>query len=472
MPQWSINQPPIGIAYLSAYLKKHSYQVEQRDLSIEMYSRLPKEKKYICDSHHHENYLDEARFRDSFAPDVEPFIDEWANELAAKDALYLGFTVLSSNKIPTLMLIERIKKIAPSKIIILGGPHCTRYEGGFELAKNSNVDFVVPDEGEEVLFELLEVLRTQEHKVENIAKIKGILFIPTEARNLPESSQWISVNKGIRALKDDRIVDTGERELIQNINDLPVPSFEGFKLNLYDYLNLPILGSRGCIYKCTFCSETVLWKRFRYRTGENLFREFKMQFFLNNTRNFYIVDSLINGNIKELENMCDLLIKNQLRVYWGGKASIRKEMTKELLQKLFRAGCMNLDYGIESGSPKVIKDMKKGFHISTATQVLKDTAEAGIRAGIFMMVGFPTETEEDYNLSKQFIIENKRHIHHVTTGYGFGVQPGSETYINPEKFGIQIKDGYWESEHVNPEILNFRVRDFREFCIQQGMLVT
>lgn len=435
-----------------------------------MYRNLPSEKKYICESLHHENYLDHDRFNSSFAPDVMPFIDEWAEEFANSDSPFLGFTVLSTNKITTLLLVEKIKKISPDKIIILGGPHCTRYEGGYELIASSDVDFVVPDEGEEVLLELLENIRSAGDNKEILKNIKGLLFKCQDFKNLEPSVSQVKINKSINVLKDDRIIDTGERELIKQINDLPIPYFDGFKLDYYDRLTLPILGSRGCIYKCTFCSETVLWRRFRARTGENIFNEFKYNYEKSGIQSYYIVDSLINGNIKELEKMCDLLIKHDIKVYWGGKASIRKEMTKEILEKMYQAGCRNLDYGIESGSPKVIKDMKKGFEIPTAVRVLKESTDAGIEVGIFMMVGFPSESEEDYNLSKKFITENKTSIHHVTPGYGFGVQPGSDTYINPEKYGIKWNNGQWSSEFVSPEILNFRVQDFRVFCEQQCLM--
>lgn len=470
MPQWSINQPPIGIAYLTAYLQKFNFKVHQRDLSIELYSRLPENKKHICESFYHENFLDLERFNKSTAKDVMPYIEEWAKELANSSAPFIGFTILSSNKIPTVLIIKKIKQLAPHKIIIVGGPHCTRYEGGYDLIENEPIDYLVPDEGEEVLHELLEALCAGGSH-DKIRTIPGILFKNLEIPDDGVKTQ-IEVIKGISISKSNRIVDTGNRPLIEKINELPIPVFHDFKLKSYKHLTLPILGSRGCIFKCAFCSETVLWKRYRFRTGENLFKEFKTQFETTGAQGYYIVDSLINGNIKELEKMCDLIIENDLKVYWGGKASIRKEMTKELLVKMYQAGCRNIDYGIESGSPKVLVDMKKGYKIPTATEVLRYSAEAGIEVGIFMLVGFPTEDETDYQLSKDFLVNHKDWIHHVTPGYGFGIQPGSDTYINQEKYGIVWKDGNWFSKSTNPEIRNFRVHDFRKYCTDIGLTIT
>ncbi len=65
-----------------------------------------------------------------------------------------------------------------------------------------------------------------------------------------------------------------------------------------------------------------------------------------------------------------------------------------------------------------------------------------------MLVGFPTEDESDYQLSKKFLIDHKDWIHHVTPGYGFGIQPGSDTYINQAKYGIVWENGNWSSQLV------------------------
>jgi anaerobic magnesium-protoporphyrin IX monomethyl ester cyclase len=181
-------------------------------------------------------------------PVISPWIEKWAQELAHSPAPIIGFTMLTTSKRCTLQVIKRLRELSPSKFIVVGGPHVTRYEGGPEVLADPNVDVVVPGEGEEIFFELVK------SHLENqpIDQIPGLMF-----------------------KRDGQTVDTGERKLIQSISELPFPEFAGFDLHNYRSLTLPILGSRGCIYKCAFCSETVLWRRFRFRTGENLFQEFK-----------------------------------------------------------------------------------------------------------------------------------------------------------------------------------------------------
>lgn len=470
LPQWNVSQPPIGIAYLSAYLQKFDYKVHLRDFSIEMYHDLPAEKKSMCEGIHQQTYVYDSLYHSTFGPEIAPYLESWAQELARSSSPFLGFSVLKTNRITTAIVAARVKALAPEKIIILGGPQCTRYDGGYSLVLENYADFVVPDEGEEVLHELLECLVTYGFQIERIKKIPGLLFFPAENRVLPRSESITTV-QGMKILKDDRIVDTGERELIKSINDIPFPDFSDFKLTYYKSLTLPILGSRGCVYECSFCSETVLWKRFRYRSAEKIFLEMKVQIAVNRSNVFFIVDSLINGNMRELEKLCDLLIAARFKIIWGGKASIRREMSAALLKKMADAGCRYLYYGLESGSPTVVKDMKKGFDIPTAVRVIRETSEAGIHVSLFMMVGFPTETQADYQMSKDFITANRQYINHVAAGFGFGPQEGSDTYFHPEKYGMTInKDGTWYSRHITPEIMQERVNDFRNFCKVNDLL--
>jgi anaerobic magnesium-protoporphyrin IX monomethyl ester cyclase len=243
------------------------------------------------------------------------------------------------------------------------------------------------------------------------------------------------------------------------------PVYDLFPLDKYKSICIPILGSRGCIFKCSFCSETVLWKRFRYRTAENLIEEFKFHLKNFGTNSFYIVDSLINGNMKELVKFCKIVIKENLDISWGGKASIRTQMSKEILTLMAKAGCTNIQYGIESGSPQVIRDMRKGFTVDIAKRVLRDTYEAGIFTGTFFLVGFPTETEEHYQETKQFLKDIECYIDEVIPGFGMGIQPGSEVYNDQDKFGISWNEkGEWFTKHSTIEQRENRVSDFRKFC--------
>lgn len=438
LPQWNIEQPPLGISYLAACLKKSGYPVIQKDFSIELYHALPAEKKYLLESHSHLSWLNEKDYMEKVYPVIKDVVEEWAHELAKSNAPIIGFTMLSTNWIPTLQVAKRVKEISPEKIIVVGGPYVTRYGEGLNVIKNNCIDFVVPGEGEEVLQELLSV-------ISNSQDVSGVI--------------------GIIYKKNNQVLDTGIRPLIKNLDDLPYPSFREYPLDYYKSFIIPILGSRGCIYNCSFCSEKKFWETYRYRTGAHIFGELRQHYDTLGCRYFYIVDSLINGNMQELEILCDMIIKSGLLMSWGGKASIRKEMTGEMLNKMRKAGCIHLDYGMESAAGKVLRDMNKAHSPLLASEVIKNSYEAGIKNGLFWIIGFPTESDTDFQESMAFMKEHARFLDHVTPGYGCGIQPGSALHNDPQKYGIYWKDGEWFSAFTTPEVRNKRISTFKDFCL-------
>ena len=441
LPQWSINQPPLGVAYLTSFLRSKGFLVTQRDLSIELFLRLPKEKKYIMESSYHLNWI--HNFFELIYPQIKDTIEEWVNEIAQDDSRVIGFSIFSTNKILALYMSKKVKEKNPEKIIIVGGPQVARYEEGLEIIDNEFIDYVVTDEGEETLYELVSAIKNED----DIRKVKGVIF--------REGNQKI---------------DTGERPLMSPLDVLPFPSISDFLLEYYRDLTIPILSSRGCLYRCSFCSEWVFWKFFRYRTGQNVYNEFKYQFEKLGKNSFYMVDSLINGSIKELEILCDLIIKNQdLKISWSGKAAIRPQMTKDLLRKMYAAGNRSIVYGIESGSRKVLKDMRKTFSVELAKKVIRETCQAGIAVGIFWIIGFATENESDFQESINFLKEIKDYVDRVTPGYGCGILKGSELFMDYKKYGITFKEDGWYSLSTNPNIREGRLKRFREECVRLGI---
>lgn len=409
-----------------------------RDFSIELYAALTSDKKHLLESNFHLAWLNEDDYMNQVYPVIKEILNEWANEFVQSQSTIIGFTMLSTNWIPTLQLSRKIKEIAPEKIIICGGPYVTRYGQGLNIIKDDSIDFVVPGEGEEVLKELLDALCGKR----DFSSVAGIIY-----------------------KKNNQITDTGIRLLIKDLDELPHPSFLDYPLHFYKSVIIPILGSRGCIYNCSFCSERIFWETYRFRTGENIFAELKYHYNTLGCRYFYIVDSLINGNIHELGKLCDLIINNGLDISWGGKASIRKEMTEAFLNKMRKAGCIHLDYGMESASGKVLRDMNKAHSPLLASEVLINSYKAGIKNGLFWIIGFPTESEADFQDSLNFVKGYAEFIDHVTPGYGCGIQHGSTLYNDPQKYGIYWKNGEWFSEYTTPEVRKGRINVFKDLCL-------
>lgn len=441
LPQWNISQPPLGIAYLTSFLRSCGFLVTQRDLSAELFHRLPGDQKYIMESAHHLNWI--HNFFELIHPKIKDITDEWVDEIAKDDSQVVGFSIFSVNKALTLYMIKKIKEKIPEKIIVAGGPQVARHEGDTEIIDNEFIDYIVTDEGEETLYELVCAIKNKG----DIRKIKGVML--REGNNK---------------------IDAGPRPLLKSLDALPFPAISDFPLEYYKDLAIPILSSRGCLYRCSFCSERFFWKFFRNRTGNNVYNEFKYQFDRLGRNSFYMVDSLINGNITELEILCDLIIKDKdLRIFWGGKATIRPEMRRALLTKMYDAGNRSIVYGLESGSDKVLKDMRKAFNVELAKRVIRETYESGIAVGIFWIIGFPTENESDFQKSINFLNEIKDYVDTVTPGYGCGILKGSELFTDHKRYGITFKEDGWYSLSTNPGIREERLKRFKEECISLGI---
>jgi anaerobic magnesium-protoporphyrin IX monomethyl ester cyclase len=274
---------------------------------------------------------------------------------------------------------------------------------------------------------------------------------------------------GILIQSDNIVYDTGDRESIKNLNELSPPDFLDYTFEIYREPNrLPIMSSRSCPNKCIFCNERPYWREYRNRSAENVFEEIKIQLIRYPFINFIdFQDSLVNGKIRELEHLADLIIENGLKIQWAGQAIIRKEMTGELIQKIKQSGCVCLAYGLETPSEqlmlKIGKVMSRGADVD---DIVKAHGNVGLGLVFNFMFGLPGETEEDAFEVLEFIRRNKNFISTVNPSPGFCLfLPGTQIFDNPQQYGIDISNGgmYWESiDRMNTYPV--RLKRFEDFC--------
>ena len=132
-------------------------------------------------------------------------------------------------------------------------------------------------------------------------------------------------------------------------------------------------------------------------------------------------------------------------MFWHGQAVIRKGMKPDRLQNMFQAGCRSMDYGLESGSTATLRRMKKPYSAETASEVLRDTAKAGIISGINIIVGFPGESEEEFQETMAFLSDNKGSYKKIANLSTCLITPQSDIDNNPDKYGVHVPptDDFW-----------------------------
>lgn len=429
-PPWGVFDPPVALAQLSSYLKQKSCEVRVFDINIELYNVRREEYKTIWAIEQSSFWHNQTNVS-KFLIDNNKIIDDCIQKILAFEPQIIGFSVNSASLHFTLEFVKKIRGRKPQIKIVFGGPMFLVPVDTESILQNDSVDIIVLGEGEETFSELLEILK--------------------EDRDL-------NLCKGIYFKTEGRIVKTESRPLIKNLDTLPFLDFTASALDKYDppgHLgkHISLMTSRGCLQMCVFCGPKTYWPGYRTMSGKRIYEEIKYHIQQNpEIEHIEFLDLLFNGNIKILVEFCDLIISNPVKqgLRWHANVVIRPDMTLEIFQKMQKAGCYHLTYGIESGSQRVLDLMRKRYKIEDADRVLRFTHEAGIQVTCNFMFGFPGETEEDFQQTLEFIRRNGKYI---TTAYPSRsyctIEPYSYLEKNMEEFDIIPNSGnnlYWESK--------------------------
>ncbi len=392
-PSWSANYPPYNISLLKSILKQEGHEVKNFDFNIDTYVYLQENEESI-NYWLGQNffYWEGDKFKDIILPKIKDLIDQWVDSILSFQPEFIGFTLYHTNWTCTEYLIHKIKEVNKEVKIMLGGPHCF---GSKNDPKYSIVDYVCDVEGE--------------HEIINII---------------------------------NNTTPTHERI---NINKLPFPDYEDYDFSKYIHeKGISLEASRGCVAKCSFCMETHFWK-FRYKKAEVLISEMKEYIKKYNIEIFRFNDSLVNGNIKEFYKFVNLLCEEKLKIQWEAYARINGKMDFEFIKKIKESGVAHLSYGVESGSQKVLDDMRKGIDVKEIEQNLEDGYKVGIVCNVNWMVGFPTETWKENLESFIFLFNNRKYISDISTGMTCGIGGESDLAKNGEKYGIAVGESYWNN---------------------------
>jgi magnesium-protoporphyrin IX monomethyl ester (oxidative) cyclase len=262
---------------------------------------------------------------------------------------------------------KEIKKANPKSFIIVGGPHTTAVPD--QVLKNSSIDAVCIGEGEYTMKDLVFALQ----KNQDLSKVKGIAF---KKRNI--------------------IIFNKPRPFIKNLDELPFPARDIFDKEKYPSKKRAystISATRGCPFRCANCKPGLdKISPYRLRSVKNVVDEIEYLMKTYNISYFMFVDSELIGPKKWVMDFCNEIKKRKLSIGFGCNGRT-DQVDKEMLHTLKEVGCDLIEFGIESGSQRVIDDILcKGINIEKSKQVLKECKELSIRTLVFFMVGIPGET--------------------------------------------------------------------------------
>lgn len=450
-PVWGTYDPPVGLAQLSGCLKRSGYDVNVFDLNIRLYKSRSENYKNMW-AWEQSSFWYSRENVDKFFIQNKQVIDKYVKEIVKTGARVVGFSVNAASEIASLRIAAMIKEADSRIIVIFGGPLFFEEKFVSHTLEDDSVDVAIRGEGESVFSDLANRIEVGE----SLANCRGIYF--KEA---------------------GKIMYTGARDPISNLDILPFMDFSGLPLSDYDDTkHIPFMASRGCIQKCAFCSSRSFWPGYRAMSGERIFKEIefhKKHLSKANPELGHIdfLDLMFNGNMKFLAEFCEMVIKSRLNIFWTANMIIRQEMNSEVIGKMADSGCEHIIFGIESGSQRVLDLMKKHYRIEDADRIIRSMHEAGIVVTANFMFGFPGETEEDFQKTLDFIKRNAIYLKRAYPSRTYcAIEEFSYLATHLEEFGIRSNPPnhlYWESvdgKNTYPERLNRCER----FCLLASSL--
>ncbi|MDY6853878.1 MAG: radical SAM protein [Thermodesulfobacteriota bacterium] len=364
-----------GLGYLSATLRE-SHDVNVLDLNnIEI---------GLCGDPNPDMPIDELEER------IIDAVDDHKPEL-------FGVSVKTFTANITKHIFRIAKQRKPDMFTVVGGPHITL--DGVRFIEENRIDFGIQGEGEYTTLQLCNSL-VEGRGLENI---DGILY-----------------------RQNGHIVKNSIRTRVLDLDALPFPYYKNFSSVLKNGCSLqeyPLLTSRGCPYKCSYCSmPRIMGSKWRCHSSSRVIKELQNASEQYGSRSFTVVDDNFTLDLDRVEDISNLLIKEKIDLPWNSQNGIRADrISASLAHKMRRSGCYYVWIGIESADEKVFNRINKGERLDDIRRGILHLKKAGIGVGGFFIVGLPYSTKETDLKSTDFVKE------HGIDGWWFNFVPYPQT---------------------------------------------
>ena len=323
--------PNLGIAYLAALLRKHGHEVDLIE----------------------GNALDLK---------LQQIIDR----LKSFDPEYLLYTSITDNFQDTLWWIKEIRH-RYDKPVVIGGPHAGVYPR--ETLSHDCIDYAVIGDGWETLPELMDAL---------------------------QKNKSLSAIKGIGYKKNKEVILTESRPKVLTLENVPFPARDLLPNEKYDTVlskRKPVtvmITNLGCPFQCTYCGTD---SKVRASSPEYVVTEIEECINKYGIREIEFYDETFTLNSKRMTRFLDLIEEKKIDFLWSCRTSVRC-VTKEMLARMAKLGCIRVSYGIEVGNEEILKSLNKKIKNDMVRNGVKWAKQAGITVLGFFILGLPNETEE------------------------------------------------------------------------------
>lgn len=324
--------------------------------------------------------------------------------LTEKSPDVIGISILHSNRWGGMEIARIAKRLDPDVKIVFGGIGAT-FLWEHLLRHFQEIDFIVLGEGEYTFLSLIKSIENEDD--EGIENIHGIAF-----------------------RENGKIKRTQDAEPISDLDELPIPA------HYFEYQTLS--STRGCAWKCTFCGSPKFWgQKIRFRSPESFVEELEI-LYNKGIRFFYFSDDNFTINRDRVVEICKRILEKDIKISWNAISRV-DHVDDELLFWMRKAGCIQISYGVESGSEKIRAYLNKNIHADQIKKAFQATTQYGILARAYFIYGSPGETWETIHDTISLMHEIKPLS---IIFYILDLFPGTELYEDL-KSRLGLKDDIW-----------------------------
>ncbi|MFF0433718.1 B12-binding domain-containing radical SAM protein [Streptomyces sp. NPDC004327] len=357
--------------------------------------------------------------------DRERNVYRWAFEhcmppdlLDDPDLDLVGVSVSADTQlIAALTFVKILREQRPDIRVVLGGNYTTRMIDRWTERHPffDMVDYFVHSEGEDALPMLFEA-----DGPEALAKVPGLVW-----------------------MDGDRLRKNPPRKV--RIEQLPAPDYDDYPLDKYFAPGpiLPVFASRSCAWECAFCAIPFASGKYRGRSANTTVDQIEWLAQRHGTRYFMFVDEILT--LRSLGTVADELIKRETDINWYGETRFARGLDEDLAERLYASGCRRMNFGLESHVQRVLDLMKKDTEVGAIDTTVEAMLKAGVPVHLFVIHGFPGETEEEARHTVEFAETTIRRatdefgVKHCTWGGSpFVLDAFSPVASDPEKFGVRV----------------------------------
>ncbi len=313
-------------------------------------------------------------------------LNEVVSILKGDEKPIIGVTAYTRERFNAYELIKKIRREIPDSLIVVGGRHFSSLAEE-TLCELPEVDIVVRGEGEITFKEVCD-------SVYNNTGLEGVA--------------------GISYKNGSKVYHNPERPVEPDLDKFR--SFDVNNVRKYTSLShprsdsknfyFPIFATRGCPSKCVFCSLKA--DRVRFRSIENIIEEIEAKIKATGIRNVSFSDSSLTLNKKYITKLCEKIMERNLNIRW--KCYSRADINFDILRIMKNAGLDSMEIAMESGSPSVLKSIKKNIKLEHYEQLCKEAHKLGIKIYVFCMISLPGEKPEDVDMTIAYIKKVSKYI--------------------------------------------------------------